>query len=167
MCRRLPPVNSPGGLVDLSVLKSTALCFYAAATFTCFLGIFTGKSHEIACLVHVLIVPLSLVLTYIGVSAQRKGVPENITTYLVAISNAASAVGRVGAGIIADKHGTLMSLQLSSRSIHYCLYRPSDCHTSDCSACWNHDYRLAICDFRSGLYCHCHRLRVRFTRAIC
>jgi MFS transporter, MCT family, solute carrier family 16 (monocarboxylic acid transporters), member 10 len=45
------------------------------------------------------------VLTYIDVSAVSFGISENFAFYLVAIANAASAVGRLSAGVLADKAG--------------------------------------------------------------
>lgn len=46
------------------------------------------------------------VLTYIDVSAAFVGVDYNFTFYLVSIANASSAIGRIAAGLLADKFGT-------------------------------------------------------------
>ncbi|OBZ65726.1 Riboflavin transporter MCH5 [Grifola frondosa] len=50
---------------------------------------------------------LYTVLTYIDVSAAAAGVPENFSFYLLSIANAASAVGRLSGGVIADRTGPL------------------------------------------------------------
>jgi MCP family monocarboxylic acid transporter-like MFS transporter 10 len=47
------------------------------------------------------------VLTYIEVSAQARGIPDNFAFYLVSIANAASALGRVGSGFAADRFGAI------------------------------------------------------------
>lgn len=52
------------------------------------------------------------VLTYIEVSAVAKGVPDSFAFYLVSIANASSALGRIGAGLIADKIGELLNIKL-------------------------------------------------------
>ena len=45
------------------------------------------------------------VLTYINVSATFVGIDNNFAPYLVSISNAGSAFGRVIAGLLADRLG--------------------------------------------------------------
>jgi MFS transporter, MCT family, solute carrier family 16 (monocarboxylic acid transporters), member 10 len=47
------------------------------------------------------------VLTYIDVSATFKGVSPDFAFYLVSIANAASAVGRIMCGVLADRFGKL------------------------------------------------------------
>jgi MFS family permease len=44
--------------------------------------------------------------TFIDTSAPSQGVPDNLSTYLVSISNAGSAIGRITGGILADRIGT-------------------------------------------------------------
>lgn len=44
--------------------------------------------------------------TFIDTSAPSQGVPDNLSTYLVSISNAGSAIGRIIGGILADRIGT-------------------------------------------------------------
>ena len=46
-------------------------------------------------------------LTYINVSAEFVGIDPNFAVYLVSIGNAGSAVGRVIAGLLADRFGAL------------------------------------------------------------
>ena len=50
-------------------------------------------------------------LTYVDVSAAYVGVDEDFSFYLIAIANASSALGRIVAGILADKFGTLISFK--------------------------------------------------------
>ena len=49
------------------------------------------------------------VLTYINVSATFVGIDNNFAPYLVSISNAGSAFGRVIAGLLADRLGVWRS----------------------------------------------------------
>lgn len=49
-------------------------------------------------------------LTYINVSAEFVGVDKNFSAYLVSISNAGAAVGRIIAGLSADRYGRLVVL---------------------------------------------------------
>jgi len=51
--------------------------------------------------------PLIAVLTYLAVSAIKKGISTDMAFYLVSITNAASILGRVAAGILGDQHGPL------------------------------------------------------------
>lgn len=46
-------------------------------------------------------------LTYIDVSAAFVGVDPSLSFYFVSIANAASAIGRVSAGLLADRFGAL------------------------------------------------------------
>ncbi|KAF7793205.1 hypothetical protein EIP86_004314 [Pleurotus ostreatoroseus] len=86
--RRLPPKKNSGPFINLAAFRSPAYSMYCSAGFITFLGLYT-------------------VLTYIDVSAAFVGVDENFSFYLVSIANAASAIGRIGAGILADKFGAL------------------------------------------------------------
>ncbi|KAI0306291.1 MFS general substrate transporter [Multifurca ochricompacta] len=86
--RRLPPVVASGGLFNLKQFRSPAYSVYTAAGFVAFLGLYT-------------------VLTFIDESAPSQGVPDNISSYLVAIANAGSAVGRLASGILADRVGAI------------------------------------------------------------
>jgi len=45
------------------------------------------------------------VLTFIDASAPSQGLPPHLSTYLVAIANAGSAIGRLSSGILADRIG--------------------------------------------------------------
>jgi len=46
------------------------------------------------------------VLIFIDASAPTQGVPPHLSSYLVAIANAGSAIGRLSSGILADRVGT-------------------------------------------------------------
>lgn len=47
-------------------------------------------------------------LTYINVSAEFVGIDPSFAVYLVSISNAGSAAGRVLTGVLADRYGATM-----------------------------------------------------------
>jgi len=70
------------------VFKNPAFSTYAVAVITGFLGLYT-------------------VLTYIDLSALAIGVSQDMAFYLVAIANASSGLGRIMAGLMADKVGTI------------------------------------------------------------
>jgi MCP family monocarboxylic acid transporter-like MFS transporter 10 len=53
------------------------------------------------------ILKLHLVLTYIESSAIAAGIEPSKAFYLVSIANAASAIGRIGSGLVADRVGPL------------------------------------------------------------
>ncbi|PBK73137.1 MFS general substrate transporter [Armillaria solidipes] len=88
MKRRLPPVNSPGGILNLSAFKSAPYAIWCLSTFIAFLGLYT-------------------VLTYIGVSATVYGVSPDVAFYLVSVANASSGIGRIVSGICVDRIGAL------------------------------------------------------------
>jgi MCP family monocarboxylic acid transporter-like MFS transporter 10 len=44
-------------------------------------------------------------MTFIDASAHSQGVPRHLSSYLVAIANAGSGVGRLSCGFIADRIG--------------------------------------------------------------
>jgi hypothetical protein len=54
--------------------------------------------------------PYRTVLTFIDVSAPSQRVSGRLSSYLVAIANAGSAVGRLSGGCIADRIGTCVAL---------------------------------------------------------
>jgi MFS transporter, MCT family, solute carrier family 16 (monocarboxylic acid transporters), member 10 len=51
--------------------------------------------------------PFVAVLTYLAVSAIKKGISPDMAFYLVSVTNAASILGRVAAGTLGDRHGPL------------------------------------------------------------
>jgi MCP family monocarboxylic acid transporter-like MFS transporter 10 len=53
------------------------------------------------------------VLIFIDASAPSQGVPESFSFYLVSITNAGNAVGRLASGILADQFGMSSSLPLN------------------------------------------------------
>ncbi|KAG9311928.1 major facilitator superfamily domain-containing protein [Chiua virens] len=86
--RRLPPVNVKGGLLNWTALKNPAYAIYCTSGVTTFLGLYT-------------------VLTYVSLSAVQSGISNDFALYLTAIANAASAVGRIPSGYLADRVGAL------------------------------------------------------------
>ncbi|KAI6124769.1 MFS general substrate transporter [Pisolithus croceorrhizus] len=86
--RRLPPVNVKGGLFNLSAFRNPAYTIYCISGITCLLGLYT-------------------MLTYLPVSAMAVGMSDNFSFYFLAIANAASALGRLSAGFLADRIGPL------------------------------------------------------------
>ncbi|KAK0490501.1 major facilitator superfamily domain-containing protein [Armillaria novae-zelandiae] len=81
MKRRLPPVNSPGGILNLRAFKSAPYAIWCLSTFIAFLGLYTA------------------LLSY--------GVSPDVAFYLVAIANASSGIGRIVSGICVDRLGAL------------------------------------------------------------
>lgn len=51
--------------------------------------------------------PTIAALTYLAVSAIKEGISTDMAFYLVSVTNAASIIGRVAAGILGDRHGPL------------------------------------------------------------
>ncbi|KAF7308875.1 MFS domain-containing protein [Mycena kentingensis (nom. inval.)] len=88
LARRLPPKRTTGGLLNLTAFKNSAYTTYCLNGFVSFLGLYT-------------------LLTYVEVSAVENGVSPDFSFYLVAIANGCSLVGRVGAGLAADRWGPL------------------------------------------------------------
>ncbi|KAE9407326.1 MFS general substrate transporter [Gymnopus androsaceus JB14] len=89
LARRLPPKAVSGGLFNFKAFRdSPPFTLYVGATICLFLGLFT-------------------VLTYIDISAVTYGVSSDYSFYLVAITNASSAVGRLVTGLAVDKTGAI------------------------------------------------------------
>lgn len=86
--RRLPPVPTPDGFINLGAFRNPAFSVYCVAGFMCYLGLYT-------------------VLTYIEVSADAANIDANFAFYLISIANAASAVGRLASGVLADRFGAM------------------------------------------------------------
>jgi len=84
--RRLPPTVVSGNLFNVKQLRSPAFIVYTAFGIVSFLGLYT-------------------VLTFIDASAPSQGVPESLSSYLVAAANAGNAVGRLSSGVLGDKFG--------------------------------------------------------------
>ncbi|KAI0345395.1 MFS general substrate transporter [Trametopsis cervina] len=83
---RLPPKKDLGPFFDIREFKSVVYSLYCLSAFVAFLGLYT-------------------VQTYIDVSASAAGVDSNFSFYLLSISNAGSAVGRIIAGPMVDSWG--------------------------------------------------------------
>ncbi|OAX33083.1 MFS general substrate transporter [Rhizopogon vinicolor AM-OR11-026] len=92
--RRLPPSNVHGGLFDLKTFLNKAFAFYCISGTMTFLGLYRYDQ----------------MLTYISVSAIEIGVSKDFVFYIISISNASSAVGRLLTGIIGDKIGAMNTM---------------------------------------------------------
>ncbi|KAF9518774.1 hypothetical protein BS47DRAFT_1325097 [Hydnum rufescens UP504] len=86
--RRLPPKNVKGGLFNLPAFRSMPYTLYTASMCVGLLGIYT-------------------VLTYIDTMAVGLGINPEMSFYLVAIANAASAVGRFVPCLAANRLGAV------------------------------------------------------------
>jgi MCP family monocarboxylic acid transporter-like MFS transporter 10 len=73
--------------------------------------------------------PFTAVLTYLAVSAIKKGISTDMAFYLVSIINAASILGRVAAGILGDRHGPLNMLIPFTLSVAIVTYGKSFCNS--------------------------------------
>ncbi|KAL5536482.1 hypothetical protein ACEPAF_304 [Sanghuangporus sanghuang] len=94
MRSRLPPSNVLPNLLDIRPFASPAYALYVISTFVAFLGLYTP-------------------LTFLSVSAELRGIDSRFAFYLVAISNGASAIGRLASGPIAQAIGTVNVLAIS------------------------------------------------------
>lgn len=80
---RLAPVKSKGGLFNFAAFKNPTFSLYVAGCWLVMNGLYTP-------------------ITYLDVAGTRAGLGE-FSSYLVAITNAFSIVGRLGPGYFADK----------------------------------------------------------------
>ncbi|KAK0498269.1 major facilitator superfamily domain-containing protein [Armillaria luteobubalina] len=116
MKRRLPPVNSPGGILNLRAFKSAPYAIWCLSTFVAFLGLYT-------------------VLIYISVSATVYGVSPDLAFYLVSIANASSGIGRIVSGICVDRLGALKLFRAYDDhcgSSHLCMAIRTEPSCHDC-----------------------------------
>ncbi|PIL27914.1 MFS general substrate transporter [Ganoderma sinense ZZ0214-1] len=88
LARRLPGKQDPGPLVNVAEFKKPAYSIYVLSLIVNTLALFT-------------------VLTYLTVSAVGAHLSANLSFDLLAIANAASTVGRVSSGLLADRYGPL------------------------------------------------------------
>ncbi|KAI0716985.1 MFS general substrate transporter [Earliella scabrosa] len=88
IARRLPPNPHPGPFIHLAMFKSAPYSVYCSALFVGFLGLYTC-------------------LTYISLSGLMAGLDPDLSFYLLSIANASSLLGRIGGGVLADRHGAL------------------------------------------------------------
>ncbi|KAF9262353.1 MFS general substrate transporter [Marasmius fiardii PR-910] len=86
--RTVPKRTATGGFLSFGCLKSPPYTIYCFATFTVFLGFYT-------------------LLTYVATTATALGVPKQLASYYVSISNGSSGLGRIFAGLVADRFGAL------------------------------------------------------------
>ncbi|KDQ13187.1 hypothetical protein BOTBODRAFT_160801 [Botryobasidium botryosum FD-172 SS1] len=86
--RRLPPRHVQGGLFNLQAFKSAPFTLYCMSAVFAFLGLYTC-------------------LTFIDAGAVAMGIDPDLSFYLVSIANAASLVGRISSGFLADQCGPL------------------------------------------------------------
>jgi len=63
-------------------------------------------------------------MTYLSACATQVGVTNEFAFYLVAIANAASAVGRFSAGWLADRVGSCYLPLMDSSKLMYIALRP-------------------------------------------
>lgn len=84
---RLPPKPAAGGLFNLKAFKKPAFSFFSLAAFLIMGGLYT---------------PLS----YIDVMGSQQGLGD-YSTYLIAIANACSTIGRIVPSLFADKVGAI------------------------------------------------------------
>jgi MCP family monocarboxylic acid transporter-like MFS transporter 10 len=122
MRRRLPPVVVSGGLFNLQQFKSPAYSIYCSSGFVAFLGLYTGQfPAQHSSLFRILTHAHGTVLTFIDASGPSQDIPLHLSSYLVAIANAGSAIGRLSSGILADRVGAsslppLVSFHLTNSS---------------------------------------------------
>ena len=86
-----------------------------------------------------------LVLTFIVASAPSQGVPETFSPYLVSITGAGNAIGRIVSGLLADYFGTSLPSLLSlpfSPPLH--LSRPNDRHDTCIAHCGRSNDHMAV-----------------------
>ncbi|KAM5535342.1 hypothetical protein V8D89_011027 [Ganoderma adspersum] len=88
LARRLPGKQDPGPLISVAEFKKPAYSIYVLSLIVNTLALFT-------------------VLTYLTVSAVGAHLSANLSFDLLAIANAASTVGRVSSGLLADRYGPL------------------------------------------------------------
>ncbi|KAK7460507.1 hypothetical protein VKT23_009227 [Stygiomarasmius scandens] len=92
MSTRLPASNTKAKKwIDLRIFRSMAFTAYVVCTLIAFLGLYT-------------------VLTFVSLRAVSIGFSQDLAFDLVAISNALSALGRLGGGIYALKHGAVNAM---------------------------------------------------------
>ncbi|KAG2349996.1 MFS general substrate transporter [Suillus weaverae] len=89
--RQLPPVNVRGGLFNLKAFRNKTYSTYCVSGIMIMLGFYTE-------------------LTYLSVSAVAIGVSKDFSFYMIAIANAASVLGRMPCGLLADKFGALNTM---------------------------------------------------------
>ncbi|KAI9432733.1 MFS general substrate transporter [Lactarius indigo] len=89
--RRLPPATHSGRLFDAKQFRSPAYIVYTSFGVVAFLGLFT-------------------VLTFIDPSAPSQGVPERYSSYLISITNAGNAIGRLAGGVLGDQFGPINTM---------------------------------------------------------
>jgi predicted MFS family arabinose efflux permease len=85
---RLPPPGwTPGRkILDFGAFKEPVYCLVVAAATFCYWGLFTA-------------------FTFLTQYAEAYGMDENLAFYLISIINAASIVGRILPGVLADRVG--------------------------------------------------------------
>ncbi|KAK0231306.1 major facilitator superfamily domain-containing protein [Armillaria fumosa] len=105
MRRHLPPANASGAILNLKAFTNASYSLWCLATFTAYMGIYTGTIAIL--LFNTELTAFRAVLTYINVSATTYGVSPDTAFYRVSIVNTASGIGRIIAGIWADRFDAL------------------------------------------------------------
>ena len=108
--RRLPPIVAAGGLFNPKQFKSPAFSVYTASGFVAWLGLYTGQLVSSGIQKDSGPDHSPIVLTFIDTSAPSQGVSLHLSSYLVAIANAGSGVGRLSCGFVADRIGMCVVL---------------------------------------------------------
>ncbi|KAI1786161.1 MFS general substrate transporter [Ganoderma leucocontextum] len=88
IARRLPGTQDPGPLINVAEFRKPAYSVYVVSLIVNTLALFT-------------------VLTYLTVTAVGAHLSANLSFDLLAIANAASTLGRIGSGLLADSYGPL------------------------------------------------------------
>ncbi|KAF8556571.1 MFS general substrate transporter [Imleria badia] len=114
--RRLPPENVKGGLLNCAALKNPAYAVYCISSVTTFLGLYTGGFSPFFTQIRWLNICSTnarrIVLTYIPISAVQMGVSNDFAFYFIAIANGSSGLGRITAGLLADRFGAINIMTL-------------------------------------------------------
>ena len=97
-------------IVDLSHLRSPPFTVFTTACFIGYLGLYTGIVPPFSLPSVSMMYWIFTVLTYIGTAAQSYGISASDAYTLVSIANAASFIGRLSTGYLADKHVTSLAL---------------------------------------------------------
>ena len=97
-------MNVGGGLFNFEIFKYRPYTVFVIANFFAFLGLYTS-SYSFKFPMQPPSDTVDTVLTFLDLSAIAIGVSPNFSFYLVAISNAASTLGRFAAGLGTDRFG--------------------------------------------------------------
>lgn len=122
--RLKPTLKTGSGWISFEDFRKLPFVFYVASTFTAFLGLYTSQFiSSISNLSPNLFNSFVFeVLTFISVSASSIGINSSLSFYVVSIANATSAIGRMGGGVLALKHGPVNILIIFTSIAFICTY---------------------------------------------